>query len=468
MSIKLLIFDLDGVLCDSKLLHYETLNKALATINPIYQIAYDDHLENYDGLPTKEKLKLLTKYKQLPIDVYDHVWQLKQSMTADVVDDVIQYDQKLNAIFTMLSKNYKMVCASNSIWKTVIRILSKLDILKYMDYIISNDDVKYAKPHPDMYYECMKRFHCTPYNTLIFEDSPIGRRAALSSGAYLCPIIDPEDLTMTKIENYIYMCNTNCITNQLIWKNPINIVIPMAGMGSRFIQDGYKTPKPLIHIKGKTMIEHVISNLNINGQYIFIVQQKHLSTDLVDKLNQAAPSCIIIPIDYITEGAACTVLLAEKYINTTTPLLIANSDQYVEWDANEFMLMNEINKVDGAIVTFKSNESRWSYAKIDPVTKNVTSVREKEVISNDATVGIYYYKQGNTFVSCAKQMIAKNNRVNNEFYVCPVFNDMIDHGYCITTYACKKMWGMGISDDLVIFMKEYLKATNNDLIKAKE
>jgi dTDP-glucose pyrophosphorylase len=234
----------------------------------------------------------------------------------------------------------------------------------------------------------------------------------------------------------------------------LNIVIPMAGRGSRFVQAGYKMPKPLIDIYGHPMIEYVTKNITpkCDHRFIYICQQEHLKKfGLKDELEKMAPGCEIISIDHITEGAACTVLLAEKYIDNDDPVMIANSDQFVDTDIDEYL--NTIVNADGLIMTMPASDPKWSYIKYD-ANNNVTLVREKEVISDQATVGIYNYAHGSDFVKYAHQMIEKNIRVNNEFYVAPVYNEAIANGKKIVFCDVgSKMHGLGIPDDLNAFMQ---------------
>lgn len=235
----------------------------------------------------------------------------------------------------------------------------------------------------------------------------------------------------------------------------INIVIPMAGRGSRFAEAGYVMPKPLIDVFGHPMIEYVTKNITpkCEHRFIYICQEEHLKKyDLAKELTRMAPGCEIITIDHITEGAACTVLLAEKYIDNDDELMIANSDQYVDTDINDYLAA--MRTKDGLIMTMPADDPKWSFINYDQ-DGNVTMVREKEVISNEATVGIYNYKHGKDFVKYAHQMIDKNIRVNNEFYVAPVYNEMIDAGlkigYC---NVGSKMYGLGVPDDLKYFMSQ--------------
>lgn len=234
----------------------------------------------------------------------------------------------------------------------------------------------------------------------------------------------------------------------------LNIVIPMAGRGSRFSQAGYQMPKPLIDIYGHPMIEYVTKNIcpQQPHRFIYICQEEHLEKyDLMKELERIAPGCIIVSIDHITEGAACTVLLAEQYIDNDDEIMIANSDQYVDTNINEYL--SAIKNYDGLIMTMPANDPKWSYIRYNE-QGFVTLVREKEVISNQATVGIYNYKHGSDFVKYAHQMIEKNIRVNNEFYVAPVYNEMIEAGKkLVFCDVGNKMYGLGIPEDLRSFLK---------------
>jgi len=236
----------------------------------------------------------------------------------------------------------------------------------------------------------------------------------------------------------------------------LRILIPMAGAGSRFAERGYVFPKPLIEINKKPMIQVVVENLNIECEYIFLVQKEHIENFNIDKmLSLIVPNCKIVTLEGLTEGAACTTLLAKELINDEKPLLIANSDQFIIWDPNEVMY-SFINKdVDGGILTFASNHPKWSYAKTNEYGY-VVEVAEKNPISNNATVGIYYWKKGSDYVKFAEEMIEKDIRVNNEFYVCPVYNQAIQDGKKIIIENIDSMWGIGTPEDLEVFLKEDL------------
>lgn len=226
----------------------------------------------------------------------------------------------------------------------------------------------------------------------------------------------------------------------------------MAGRGSRFSEAGYEMPKPLIDINGHPMIEFVTRNItpDCDHRFIYICQKEHIEKyGLSDKLKHYSANCEIIPITYITEGAACTVLLAEKWIDSEEPLMIANSDQFVDTDINAYLSC--MFGYDGLIMTMPATHPKWSYIKYD--RDLVTTVREKEVISNQATVGIYNYQKGSDFVKYAHQMMDKNIRVNGEFYVAPVYNEMIEAGLRITYCDVgERMYGLGTPEDLELFL----------------
>ena len=224
----------------------------------------------------------------------------------------------------------------------------------------------------------------------------------------------------------------------------------MAGLGTRFSDAGYKDPKPLIDVNGKPMIKAVIDSLNIDGNYIFIVQKEHsIKYNLPKMLNEIVPGCQVVELDTITDGAARTTLMAKELINNDIPLLIANSDQIVAWQGSVFSYV--IESFD-TIALFYGNDPKWSYAKIDGGF--VTEVAEKIVISDTASVGIYGWSKGSDYVKYAEQMIEKNIKTNNEFYIAPVYNEAIADGKKVLPFFVEKMSGIGTPEDLSIFLKE--------------
>ena len=230
----------------------------------------------------------------------------------------------------------------------------------------------------------------------------------------------------------------------------------MAGAGSRFKKEGYKNPKPLIDVAGKPMIERVVDNIGLpNAHHVFIAQKKHLqdNPEVKKKLKESAKKVSIVEINSLTEGAACTTLLAKDIINNDQELLICNADQWVDWNPDHFLKF--VQKSDGAIPYFISDSPKHSYSKINFHTKLIELVAEKQVISNFATVGIYYWRKGSDYVKCAESMINKNIRFNNEFYICPVYNELIhNHNGKVIPYPVFEMRGMGTPEELKSFLKK--------------
>ena len=453
---KLIIFDLDGVLLDSREIHYKALNDALSNIDKKYVITEKEHLTTYDGLSTRQKLLKLTDQKGLPESLHKTVWENKQTCTMQELKNNVSKNEEIIRIFSHLKSNgNKIAVASNSIKQTIDIVVEQLGLTNYIDMIVSNEDIEFPKPNPQIYLYTMEKFGIGPNDTYIFEDSYIGRTAAFESGAKLCPVNNSTELT------FDYVCESinQSKTSQLKWQNKkMNILIPMAGEGSRFKEAGYSFPKPIIEVNSEPMIKLVIDNLNIDANYTFIIRKSHdQDFNISSVLKRIVPDCNIVSIDSLTEGAACTTLLAKQFIDNDMPLLIANSDQFVEWDSCQFYHSINTN-IDGSILTFNNVHPKWSYVQLDE-NNNVTRVAEKEVISDKATVGIYYFSKGSDYVKYAEQMIDKDIRYGKnfngkgEFYIAPVYNEAIADGKIIKIYDVKKMHGLGTPEDLMAFNK---------------
>ena len=236
----------------------------------------------------------------------------------------------------------------------------------------------------------------------------------------------------------------------------LTIVIPMAGRGSRFADSGYSDPKPLISVGSQPMIKAVIDNLTPrrDHRFVFVCQREHVAAyGLEDRLSRWAPGSAVVQIEGVTDGAACTVLAARQYIGAG-PLMIANSDQYVDVSIDEYLGTMDAG-LDGMIMTMWADDPKWSFAALDQ-QGHVTKVVEKEVISNEATVGIYNFRKGQDFIDAAEQMIAAKKRVNGEYYVAPVYNELIQKGQKFGVFnvgrEAEGMYGLGTPADLDLFL----------------
>jgi UDP-N-acetylglucosamine diphosphorylase / glucose-1-phosphate thymidylyltransferase / UDP-N-acetylgalactosamine diphosphorylase / glucosamine-1-phosphate N-acetyltransferase / galactosamine-1-phosphate N-acetyltransferase len=231
----------------------------------------------------------------------------------------------------------------------------------------------------------------------------------------------------------------------------INVIIPMAGLGSRFSNHGYKIAKPFIPVLGKPMIQNVVENLNLDANYYLILRKEHyeLHQDIIKEIQANNSKINFIIISKVTEGPLSTCLFAHKYINNDHPLLIANSDQIIDISFDHFVFDAMQKEVDGSILTFFDKNPKWSYVELDD-QKLVIRAVEKQVISNYATAGVYFFKKGKQFLDASIDLIINNDRVNNEFYVCPVYNYMIKNRLKIGIYNINqsKMHGIGTPEDL--------------------
>jgi len=449
--IKLVIFDLDGVLVDIKDIHFHALNLALGELDPLFVISREEHLSTYDGLKTQDKLKLLTQNKGLPEGSYAQLWDRKQELTQQYLSEITPNSQLTELVSSLKKDNVLVACCSNSIRPTVIEVLRRLEVIDYFDDIISNEDVTSPKPHPEIYWACMTNAGVLPEETVIIEDSPVGLLAAHRSGANVVRVRNSKELSVefmdVKLKGILNLDRKNR------WEDKtMNVLIPMAGLGTRFQQAGYTFPKPLIEVNGKPMIQIVVENLGVDANYIFVVQKEHREKYNLDSMLQLiAPGCKIYEVESVTEGAACTTLIARESIDNDQPLLMANSDQFVEWNPSDFFYKMNEQECDAGIVTFKATHPKWSFARVDE-TGRVTEVAEKNPISDNATVGIYYWAHGSDYVRYADQMISKNIRVKNEFYVCPVFNEAIVDNKLVKIYQAAGMWGLGTPEDLETFL----------------
>jgi UDP-N-acetylglucosamine diphosphorylase / glucose-1-phosphate thymidylyltransferase / UDP-N-acetylgalactosamine diphosphorylase / glucosamine-1-phosphate N-acetyltransferase / galactosamine-1-phosphate N-acetyltransferase len=241
----------------------------------------------------------------------------------------------------------------------------------------------------------------------------------------------------------------------------LQILIPMAGAGSRFSSAGYHLPKPLVDVAGLPMIGRVIDNLGTNHHYWFVVQ-KGVWAEYSVELTRVANMCdhhTFLLVDGVTEGAAQTCLVAERMLDPEQSVMIANCDQIQNWQPHHFHDWFEKTPSDGTIITFNSDSTKNSYVTVDEQGW-VTQAREKEVISNLATTGVYVWRKAKNFVKAAHQMINSNTRVNNEFYVCPIYNFNIEMGHQINTYHIDQHWPTGTPEDLNIYL-QHLNQENN-------
>jgi len=456
-----LLFDLDGVLIDLRELHRDAYISAWNTLNPEAKIDSIFHSKFLEARSTKDKIPICEHELNISVSI-DSISSLKQTLTEQMMKDFSGLTSVTDTIRWLKSQGHKLACCSNSIRNTIYIALNKLNIFDQFDIILSNEDVTQRKPHPEIYLKAAAHFGVSPATCLVFEDSIVGKTAAEAAGCTVIPITNASDLTI----EFVSLCINHAsrippTVNEAEFC--INLVIPMAGLGSRFKKEGYTTPKPFLPIYGKCMYKWVIENMLPKNPMLrskvrthIVIHQDHLS--LFDSTNTEDIQIHIVPA--LTEGPACTVLSVKDIINTNNPLVIANSDQHLEWDSDALYYSLLHPNIDGIISTFiqpNPQDIKWSYAKIDHVNNKVIEVAEKKYISSNASTGIYGWSRGSDFVRYAESMIRQNIRVNNEFYVCPVYNEAIHDGKSIHILECDKMWGLGVPDDYEYFLEKWNK-----------
>ncbi len=448
-----LLFDLDGVLVDFRDLHKKAFIQAWNSLYPSYLIHEELHERELEARSTKQKIAILmNRFSSLSVSEKD-VSLLKQTLTSSLLEKEPVYDHVKQTLQWLKEQNIPFACCSNSILSTIQTSLNKLAPLSNFAFLLSNEDVSLPKPSPEIYQLAIQRSGASPEEILVFEDSVVGKKAARDAGLHVIDIIDALDITPRFIEYTLYHRMRPLLPQ-------FNIVIPMAGLGSRFSTVGYNIPKPFLPIFGKPMYETVLHNLIPpelfpHTQIHLIVRKEHLPLFH----NHSYSNLHLHGIPSLTEGPACTVLTLKDLINNDTPLMIANSDQYLEWNAMDFYYCLSHPDWDGVISTFHQpnpEDKRWSYVNMNNQGE-VTEVAEKQVISQWATTGIYGWKRGSDFVEGAEKMIHRNERVNNEFYVCPVYDQTIHSTppRRIRTLHCKKMWGLGVPDDYELFCRTF-------------
>ena len=234
----------------------------------------------------------------------------------------------------------------------------------------------------------------------------------------------------------------------------MNIVFPMAGLGTRLSKSGHKSPKPLVKILDKTLTEWSINSIGFDGNFIFCCKKEHLEEfDLENILKNIVPNCKIVSIDYQTQGTAQTILEAKSLINSDEELFLSDSDHFIKWDSQRFLKEIRPKDIDACVMVFpeKQISTSLSYVILDQ-NGFVTKAAEKIPISEIAACGMHYYKKGSMFVTCAEQMIKKNIRFNDEFYITPIYNEFVQKQKHVITFPINKKWALGSPEEINQFL----------------
>lgn len=230
----------------------------------------------------------------------------------------------------------------------------------------------------------------------------------------------------------------------------INVVVPMAGHGKRFLDKGIFTPKPLIEIGSKPFIEHVIDTVSFEKAYFyFLIREKHLTENNFNEIfKKKKIKYKIIPVNKDTDGAACTVLLGTKKMNNDFPLIVKDCDQIMSWSKKNFLEFVKRKKIDGALVTVPTKNPGFSYVELFDDMSTVSRTKEKEVVSSFGNTGCYYFNKTQEYQYYANLMIKKNIRVKNEFYISQVYNEYILDNKKIIHYPIAEIFSINTPTEL--------------------
>lgn len=442
MIYKNYLFDLDGVLVNTDNIQYESL---VTAITHYFPLDLNNNIINIlkNTITTSDKLdylineKLILKNKKL--EIYN-----KKKEIADHLFNKLSVDyEKINLISYLKKNNCKISVVTNGNKKSAILILKAIRIYELIDLLITNEDVNNPKPHSEPYIKAISYFGGDLDKFIIFEDSETGLLSANGTGCKVYKVNNINEVNIDLIKNL------NKINR--------NILIPAAGLGSRFRERGFKLQKPLILLDNKTLIQHAIDSLDIEGNYIFIIRKidNESNIDLINVLKKVKPDCKIIEIDYVTEGSASTCYLAKEYIDNEQELVITNCDQILHWNSDKYMKYS--SNYNCSVLTYKSDSNKNSYIKVDKNNIGI-EIREKEVISDDALVGLHYFKRGKDFIKHYENIYEKKIKFKNEYYVSTVCNDLILNGLEVVKYQLlenESYYSTGTPNDYFQYMKKH-------------
>jgi NDP-sugar pyrophosphorylase family protein len=238
-----------------------------------------------------------------------------------------------------------------------------------------------------------------------------------------------------------------------------NLVIPMAGLGSRFSKAGYETPKPLLPIRGHRMFEIVIANLttsDVNQVSLIAPAHFELAPEVAHFSQVTGIPIRLFEIDFLTDGPVSSAMIAAKELDFDLPIIIANSDQYLDFNVNQWINTAIDSNVDGSILCMRDSHPKWSYVEVNE-RGEIARVVEKQVVSSLATCGVYFFSSTAEFIRAAECQREGDERVNNEFYVAPLYNYLISQGkrlsYLDMGPISEVMFGLGTPEDYELFIQ---------------
>lgn len=450
------LFDLDGVLVNTANIQYDSTIKAISKYVNI-SLLKNQNIDNIlkSTITTINKLDYLIKENIISDKDKLNIYNEKKIIANNCFNDLTVDNEKVKLFSFLKNKKCKIAVVTNGNKNSAIIILKALGLYQFLDLLITNEDVVNSKPHSEPFIKAISYFGGNLENFIIFEDSEIGLKSANGTGCKVYKVDNPIDINISLIKQ---LNNLNR-----------NILIPAAGLGSRYINRGFKLQKPLIELENKTLIEHAISSLNIEGNYIFVIRKidNNSNIELIKALRNIQPECKVIEIDYITEGSASTCYLAKEFIDNNDELIISNCDQILKWDSKKYLEYS--SNYDCSVLTYKSNEDKNSFIKTDENNIGI-EIREKEVISENALVGVHYFKKGSDFIKSYEYIFKNNIKFKNEYYVSTVCNDLITKGKKVLNYPFQKneiYYSTGTPEDYFKYMRIH-NLLNTKIYKMKD
>ena len=457
--IRLVVFDLDGVLVESRDLHYEALNQALEEeAGKQYVINREEHLSVYDGLSTNQKLRMLEVAKGLPRDLHAKVWARKQALTNTLVKKILlPSDHILETVSALKEMGLPVCVASNCIRSSVRTILTHIGLIPHVDVFLSNEDVENPKPAPDIYLRACNIFGVHPSNALVVEDSVKGFEAASRAGCHLLRVSNPGGVTKSALKLRIQELETD--TEEIL------VILPLAGPYPE-IWHGNETaemPLYLADVAGMSALEVIGQSLRsrrFSVRYIFVVKDSVASAFNIDALCARAVDYARLEVVKIKSDSLSSVHTILKIPNEdipdNMPLLIADGHHVPVWLDGQCLDDLLGSPSDGAVTVMQSIDPRFSYVRLNTTTNRkmqdsnavIEVTMEGRPTSNLACSGLYFFKQARHFKDAAKIAIKCNRRWLGRFYTAQLFNEMVKCGLMIQAIHLKHCWSLRTVDEI--------------------
>jgi len=451
-----LLFDLDGVLADLCALHRECFIHAFNEAHGSAVLDERTHAP-LEGMNTRAKLAECARQFG-PLDAAA-VFARKQELTRARLEAWSPPTHVRDALRFASTHGARLACVSNSIRATLDAVLAKLGVLELLETTVSSDDVAHPKPAPEGYLLALQRLGADAADAVIFEDSACGLAAARAPRAHGVEVLDSLDITAEFLRPHLLLEPTAIALERCVAALPplLRVVIPMAGAGSRFAREGFYVPKPFLRLPEGPMWEAVVRNLvppsvRSRTEVHVVVQGVHAEHLQHTSIDGVPVHVHVVPA--LTEGPACTVLTLRAALDDDVPLLVGNSDQLMEWDAEAFFRLLRHPSYDGAVSTFYHpcpDDVKWSYARAG-ADGTMAQIVEKRYIGPDASTGIYGWARSRDFVRAADDMIAADDRTNGEFYVAATYNHAIARGLRFRLHNVTRLWGLGVPADFDAYL----------------